>query len=112
MQNPWRFDTYVGPWNDKDPRWTDNYKAQAPWKDLDDGKFFIDIDTFKSSFLYFLVQYHRDNFKVSYYDKVGDDSSLARYTFTTTFTQDLHVAGDTYDPRMYAIGCKTDKVMA
>jgi len=24
----------------------------------------------------------------------------------------LHVAGDTYDPRMYAVGCKTDKVMA
>jgi hypothetical protein len=24
----------------------------------------------------------------------------------------LHVAGDTYDPRMYPYGCKTNKVMA
>jgi hypothetical protein len=24
----------------------------------------------------------------------------------------LHVAGDTYDPRMYAYGCKKSKVMA
>jgi len=62
--------------------------------------------------LYFLVQYHRDNFVVSYYDKKNDDSSLARYTFTTTKLQDLHVAGDTYDPRMYGYGCKTSKVMS
>jgi hypothetical protein len=79
---------------------------------LDDGKFFVDITTFKEYFLYFLIQYHRDHFKVSYFDKQGDEGELARYTFTTTYTQDLHVAGDTYDPRMYPYGCKSSKVMA
>lgn len=112
LQNPWRFEQYIGPWNDKDPRWTENYKSQAPWEDLDDGKFFIDISTFKEYFLYFLIQYHRDDFKVSYFDKRDDEGQLARYTFTTTYTQDLHIAGDTYDPRMYPYGCKNSKVMA
>ena len=74
--------------------------------------FFVDIKSFKEYFLYFLVQFHRDNYVVSYYDRTNDDSTLARYTFTTTRTQDLHVCGDTYDPRMYAFGCKTEKVMA
>jgi len=58
-----------------------------------------------------LIQYHRDNFKVSFYDRRDDDGSLARYTFTTTYTQSLHVAGDVYDPRMYPYGCKTSKIM-
>ena len=58
----------------------------AVWADLDEGKFFIDIETFKQYFLYFLIQYHRDNFKVSFYDRRDDDGSLARYTFTTTYT--------------------------
>lgn len=83
-----------------------------PYVNADDGRFFMDIDTFKNSFLYFLVQYNRDNFQVSYYDMRNDVGALARYTFTTTYMQDLHVAGDTYDPRMYPFGCKTDKVMA
>ena len=74
--------------------------------------FFIDIETFKNHFLYFLIQFYRDDYVVSYYDKKNDDSRLARYQFTTTVTQDLHVAGDTYDPRMYGYGCKSEKVMA
>ena len=83
-----------------------------PYQDSDEGKFFIDIESFKNCFLYFLIQYHRHDYVVSYYDRSNDDSSIKRYTFTTTVTQDLHVAGDTYDPRMYAFGCKTSKVMA
>jgi hypothetical protein len=112
LQNPWRFETYKGKWHDRDTRWTSLYKEQVPWKDLDDGMFFTDVKSFKEYFLYFLVQFHRDNYVVSYYDRTNDDSTLTRYTFTTTRTQDLHVAGDTYDPRMYAFGCKTEKVMA
>ena len=50
-----------------------------PWADLDDGNFFIDIETFKNHFLYFLIQFHRDDYVVSYYDKKNDDSRLARY---------------------------------
>jgi hypothetical protein len=26
LQNPWRFEQYIGPWHDKDPRWTASYK--------------------------------------------------------------------------------------
>ena len=84
LQNPWRFETYKGKWHDRDSRWTDFYKKQVPWADLDDGRFFIDIDTFRDFFLYFLIQFHRDHYEVSYYDRQNDDGSLARYTFRTT----------------------------
>jgi hypothetical protein len=114
MMNPWRFETYQGKWRDSDPIWTQHYKDQVPYTQRDDGKFFMDIESFKNCFLYFLIQYHRHDYITSYYDKQNDDEGkLARYTFTTTLeSQTLHVAGDTYDPRMYAFGCKTSKVMA
>jgi hypothetical protein len=76
----------MGPWHTTDSRWTAHFKKQVPWSEVDDGRFFIDIDSFKTFFLYFLVQFHRDNYVVSYYDRTNDDSSLARYTFWTTKT--------------------------
>jgi hypothetical protein len=90
MRNPWRFETYVGKWYDKDYRWNMgvgvDYKSQVPFIQGDDGIFFIDIDSFKASFLYFLVQYYNDDFTVSYYENLNDDGGLKRYTFSTTQT--------------------------
>lgn len=60
-----------------------------------------------------MVSYYHDDWKVSYYEQLNDDGTLKRFTFSTTLAlQDLHVGADTYDPRMYPPGCKTDKVMA
>ena len=90
-----------------------DYRTQVPYLNADDGLFFMDIDSFKQGFLYFLISYYRDDWISSYYDRTNDDGSLARYTFTTTLPiQDLHVAADTYNPRMYPNGCKKSKIMA
>ena len=63
--------------------------------------------------MYFLISYYHEDWFQSYYDRQNDDGRLARYTFTTTISiQDLHVSADTYNPRMYPNGCKTNKVMA
>jgi len=116
LRNPWGFETYKGKWNDKDELWMSSdgtdFREQVPYYDQDDGKFFIDLTTFKQSFLYFLVQYYRPGWKVSYFEQLDDDSSLKKYLFTTDQTMNLHVAADTYDPRMYPYGCKSLKVMA
>ena len=50
LHEPWGTDTYTGPWNDKDPRWTDELRAEAnallgkaaPWvPNLKDGTFWM-----------------------------------------------------------------------
>lgn len=41
IRNPWGSDSYTGPWNDDDSRWTSFYKAQVPYVDSNDGYFFI-----------------------------------------------------------------------
>lgn len=61
LRNPWAFDSYVGKWHDTDYRWESgrqigvDFKSQVPFTTGDDGKFFMDIGTFKEHFLYFLV---------------------------------------------------------
>ena len=72
LRNPWGFETYRGLWNDKDELWLSgietDFREQVPFDNLDDGKFFIDLKTFKESFLYFLVQYHRHGWQVSFFE--------------------------------------------
>jgi len=59
LRNPWGFETYRGDWHDADESWLSgdgvDYREQVPYYNQDDGKFFIDLETFKESFLYFLV---------------------------------------------------------
>ena len=72
----------------------------------------MDLQTFKNTFLYFVVTMYQKDWKTSYYWNQNDDGSLKKFKFTTTKTMDIFVAADTYDPRMYPPGCKTQKVMA
>lgn len=46
--------------------------------------FFMDIETFKNSFLYFVCSFYRIDNKVNYFDRAGDEGQLGYYTFSTT----------------------------
>ena len=106
IRNPWGSDSFTGPWNDNDSRWTAAYKAQVPYSNSNDGYFFMDVNDFVISFYYFQINYYRDDWKLSYYDRQSDDGSLHTYTFTLRTTQDVYLGADFYDPRMYANGCR------
>jgi hypothetical protein len=116
LRNPWGKEQYIGKWYDNDPRWTSgvgvDYRTQVPYHNLNDGMFFMDIQTFKDSFLYFVVTMYHKDWVNSYYFQENDDGKLKKYLFNTTQTMDVYVAADTYDPRMYPPGCKTLKIMA
>lgn len=56
----------------------------------------------------FYVEGNSDNV----YDRQNDDGTLGHYLFSTTSDQTVHVSAETYDPRVYAAGCKVNKVMA
>jgi hypothetical protein len=55
---------------------------------------------------------YQPDWQTSYYFNPNDDGTLKKYQFSTNQTMDVYVAADTYDPRMYPPGCKTQKVMA
>ena len=87
VRNPWGQDKYSGPWNDADTaRWTAAYQAQVPFANANDGYFFIDPSSFITSFSYFQVNYLRDSFQTSYYERLNDDGTWKTYTFTIPTT--------------------------
>jgi len=50
MRNPWGSEGYDGPWNDKDARWTSEMKERLNHKTMNDGIFFMPIESFRVAF--------------------------------------------------------------
>ena len=116
MRNPWGKQSYIGKWYNNDPLWLSgvgvDYRTQVPYYTLSDGLFFMDVVTFQATFLYFVISMYEDGWIQSYYWNENDDGTLKKFLFSTVDTMDMYIAADTYDPRMYPPGCKTQKVMA
>jgi len=87
MRNPWKSETYNGPWKDSDSKWTTSYKSQVPYKYGNDGRFFIPLSNFKQAFKYFTVTYYKDDYSVSYYEQKNFRlSTTYNYEFTISKT--------------------------
>lgn len=50
MRNPWASDIYTGEWNDTDPQWTDELKAQVDLKPGNDGIFYVTMSVAREAF--------------------------------------------------------------
>ena len=64
IRNPWRQDheLWNGPWNDKDTkRWTEDYKRQVPYKDENDGVFFVEDKDFDQAFNGYTISYYQND---------------------------------------------------
>jgi hypothetical protein len=107
IRNPWKQDSYTGPWNDADTRWTTFLKSQVPFaNNANDGYFFMQVEDFMIGFNYFQVNFYRDNWRTSYYEKLNDDGTYKNYKFTLKRAQDIYIGADFYDPRMYTLDCR------
>lgn len=107
IRNPWGVDRYTGPWCDGDSRWTAAYQAQVPYNNnQNDGYFFMNVNDFVNAFSYFQINYINDGWNTNYYRRTSDDGTTKSYTFTLARQQNVYVAMDFYNPRMYAAGCR------
>ena len=46
VQNPWGSEKFHGNWSDKDWHWNDTFRAEAGWKERDDGTFFMSLEDY------------------------------------------------------------------
>lgn len=60
LRNPWSSEKYIGPWSDKDTRWTARYVKQAKFthKGKNDGIIYVPFDYFHYAFHGFSVAYY------------------------------------------------------
>ena len=57
MGNPWADEKYTGPWNNKSSKWTSAAKRALRHTTADDGKFFVPLSVYQSSFKYTFVNF-------------------------------------------------------
>ncbi len=71
------------------------------------GKFFIDIDTFYQCFGYFQACFlEPESWQQQYMVSMNDDGQKKRYTFKLDRSlPKIYIMLDTYDNRMFPVGC-------
>ena len=50
LRNPWATEMYKGPWNDKDPNWTDEWKKQVNLVQANDGVFWMPFEVYLAKY--------------------------------------------------------------
>jgi len=108
MRNPWGREKYDGPWNDKDPKWTETLKKQANLVVADDGIFHMPIEDFKKAFtIYNIANYQA--WHTSSANVKGKGKKFMK-RFTSEEDQDIVVAVDYLNKRKLAYGCNMPNV--
>jgi len=67
IRNPWRTETYTGPWNDASSLWTENYMLQVDFKAINNGVFYIEDTDFVKCFEEFSISYFSESSNHSWY---------------------------------------------
>ena len=75
VRNPWSVERYKGPWGDKSSKWTEKFKDEAGYHQMDDGLFFTPIEIFKSDFGITWVNYDTARMWRSHWLKLDDKTN-------------------------------------
>jgi len=99
--------SYNGDWNDKDTKnWSEENKKQVPYKDADDGVFFVEDKDFVKAFDTFTINHYSEKKKASHFDVKNDDGNAKVFTFEVPSDQEGFVGMSFYNERMYPNDCK------
>lgn len=101
VRNPWGKEEYTGPWNDRDPKWTDDFKKQAKFvKNRYDGFFHMPVKDFKEQLYRMDITYYKDDWEIT---KIEDSSTSKElvYTFTNPIDQEISIGMDIISDRMF-----------
>ena len=119
VRNPWSVERYKGPWSDKSRNWTEQYKKEAGFNEMDDGLFFVPIEVFRRDFGITWVNYDTDRMWRSHWlildDKTNSKGSnrycgsrCTRHEFQlkSEVSQNILVSASTWQDRGYPNKCK------
>jgi hypothetical protein len=111
IRNPWSSSYYKGPWNSKDPRWTDEVIKQVP-KGVDprssdsDGVFFVDYQDFSDLFSFISVGFTNSSYTTSWFDVEDDQGDEHSFFFDVgSEGSDLFVSVESYFLKQFPTQC-------
>lgn len=103
LRNPWGKEQYSGPWNDKDPQWTDALKTEAGLTVADDGIFHIPLEDFKIAFTNYAILEYWD-WNVAEQEVKGAGKSF-KASLTSDVDQEVILTLDYENSRHVGPGC-------
>lgn len=103
MRNPWGKERYDGPWNDKDERWTDEFKKQAKMVVANDGIFYMTLDDFKKAFTVYNIA-HYQKWHTSDVHVKGTGKKFMK-SFSTPIDQEIVLTVDYLNKKKIPHGC-------
>ena len=96
MRNPWSVEKYTGPWNDKSSKWTAAAKKALNHVSANDGKFYVPLSVYKSSFgstvVGFLKNWQRRTARGSWKRSTGRTGLYSSTKFTVSNSQTQTIA--------------------
>ena len=110
LRNPWGKEQYNGPWNDKDPQWTDDFKKQAHMTIADDGIFYIPLKDFKMAFTTYHTLMYQD-WNVSDLRVKGTGKVFKNMSFKSDVDQDVILTLDFQNSRQIGQGCAMPSIL-
>ena len=105
IRNPEGVETYNGPWNDKDPIWTEHDRKQLGHLSKNDGLFWMPIKSFKDDFFDLMLAMYEDwqkTVKNESWDRKALDNS---WSFSNPVKQNVVVSVQTNAERSFPDGC-------
>lgn len=100
IRNPWAQELYKGPWSDKDPRWTPDFKRQAGFVDNNDGMYFMPFNYYMDYFYQLNVAYYQDyNYIIRKNYKMAQKHFV--FIFDNPTSQQVYVTVETLSERNF-----------
>jgi len=106
MRNPWARETYEGPWNDLDKRWTPALRQQANAVDKNEGIFFLPVDIFREAFQYYYVGMYQNWQENRFFIGAKDQGQQFNKWVTSSVDQDVWITIDWMAARRYPANCQ------
>jgi hypothetical protein len=125
MRNPWGTESYTGPWADSDSRWDQTSSAEKERiglvKTIYDGVFFMDLPTFKESFMFTSIAQDLSTYHHNYFLRLNDKTTVEESPgsgyycgktcvahtiyIDSPITQKLYISTHLHDVRSYPLDC-------
>jgi calpain-15 len=90
LRNPWGKGEWTGEYSDSSTAWTEKYKNQLGWSDVDDGAFYMKVEDFIDNFEGVTICHYRENYFLSSMHDLNGENTFATYQFNIESTGDYY----------------------
>ena len=106
VRNPWNKEWYNGPFSPNSLEWTDSFKKQANYSQMENGQFWVPLHVYKETMTWLFVGYTNNYVDTQQYHITGKNRVYI-YELDNPVDQEIFITADAMSPRNYPSVCPT-----